>query len=124
MPDNFRRCRDRSSISSHTVSIPQPAYPRHSPISAYRPTPPALGSLTPAPCVPFPPPPPRTPLSRTLRYWPMNNTTQIQHSHNHSNWPACIGVEEASKILGWPPYFFPILVRTGHLKPLGKPMQN
>ena len=39
-------------------------------------------------------------------------------------WPACIGVEEASKILGWPPYFFPVLVRTGHLKPLGKPSQN
>jgi hypothetical protein len=39
-------------------------------------------------------------------------------------WPACIGVEEASKILGWPLYFFPVLVRTGHLKPLGKPAQN
>ena len=39
-------------------------------------------------------------------------------------WPACIGVEEASKILGWPVYFFPVLVRTGHLKPLGKPAQN
>ena len=39
-------------------------------------------------------------------------------------WPACIGVEEASKILGWPPYFFPVLVRTGHLKPLGKPAPN
>jgi hypothetical protein len=37
---------------------------------------------------------------------------------------ACIGVEEASKIFGWPGYFFPILVRTGHLKPLGKPAQN
>ena len=39
-------------------------------------------------------------------------------------WPACIGVEEASKILGWPVYFFPVLVRIGHLKPLGKPAQN
>ena len=39
-------------------------------------------------------------------------------------WPACIGVEEASKILGWPVYFFPVLVRFGHLKPLGKPGQN
>jgi hypothetical protein len=54
----------------------------------------------------------------------MNNTTQIQHSHNQSNWPACVGVEEASRILGWPTYFFPVLVRTGHLKPLGKPAQN
>lgn len=39
-------------------------------------------------------------------------------------WPACVGVEEASKILGWPVYFFPHLVREGHLKPLGKPGQN
>ena len=39
-------------------------------------------------------------------------------------WPACIGVEEAGKILGWPGYFFPVLMRTGHLKPLGKPGQN
>ena len=39
-------------------------------------------------------------------------------------WPACIGVEEASRILGWPPYFFTVLVRTGHLKPLGRPAQN
>src|SRR5881392_2601671 len=40
------------------------------------------------------------------------------------SWPACISVEEVSKILGWPLYFFPVLVRTGHLKPLGKPAQN
>jgi hypothetical protein len=40
------------------------------------------------------------------------------------SWPACIGVEEASKILGWPVYFFPVLVRFGHLKPLGRPGQN
>jgi len=38
--------------------------------------------------------------------------------------PACIGVEDASRILGWPVYFFPVLVRFGHLKPLGKPGQN
>ena len=43
---------------------------------------------------------------------------------NIPSWPACIGVEDASKILGWPLYFFPVLVRTGHLKPLGKPGQN
>ncbi len=42
----------------------------------------------------------------------------------HRAWPACIGVEEAGKILGWPAYFFPVLMRTGHLKPLGKPGQN
>lgn len=57
----------------------------------------------------------------------MNNTrdtTAIQQSQHQSNWPACIGVEEASKILGFPTYFFPVLVRHGHLKPLGKPAQN
>jgi len=42
----------------------------------------------------------------------------------HRTWPACIGVEEASKILGWPGYFFPVLMRFGHLKPLGRPSQN
>jgi hypothetical protein len=51
----------------------------------------------------------------------MSEQERIQ---NCRPWPACIGVEEASKILGWPPYFFPVLVRTGHLKPLGKPAQN
>jgi hypothetical protein len=35
-----------------------------------------------------------------------------------------VGVEEASRIFGWPLYFFPVLMRAGHLKPLGKPMQN
>ncbi len=47
-----------------------------------------------------------------------------QPSSADRHWPACIGVEEASKILGWPVYFFPVLVRFGHLKPLGKPAQN
>jgi hypothetical protein len=35
-----------------------------------------------------------------------------------------VGVEEAARIFGWPQYFFPVLLRAGHLKPLGKPMQN
>lgn len=39
-------------------------------------------------------------------------------------WPACVGVDEAAKILGWPAYYFPVLMKTGHLKPLGKPAQN
>ena len=43
---------------------------------------------------------------------------------NNRSWPACIGVEEAARILGWPLYFFPVLMRAGHLKPLGKPGQN
>jgi len=59
-----------------------------------------------------------------VTFHPMNNTAQIQNSQNEPNRPACIGVEEASKLLGWPTYFFPVLVRTGHLKPLGKPEQN
>jgi hypothetical protein len=46
------------------------------------------------------------------------------NSSKPRTWPACIGVEEASKILGWPGYFFPVLMRHGHLKPLGKPGQN
>ena len=47
-----------------------------------------------------------------------------QTGSNGHSWPACVGVEEASRIMGWPPYFFPVLMRFGHLKPLGKPMQN
>jgi hypothetical protein len=54
----------------------------------------------------------------------MNNSTQIQPSLNQTNLPACIGVEQASRILGFPTYFFPVLVRHGHLKPLGKSAQN
>ena len=32
--------------------------------------------------------------------------------------------EDASRYLGWPPYFLPLLVRAGHIKPLGRPSQN
>ena len=39
-------------------------------------------------------------------------------------WPACVGVEEATRMFGWPLYFFPVLMRVGHLKPLGKPLAN
>jgi hypothetical protein len=42
----------------------------------------------------------------------------------HGNRPACVGMEEAARIFGWPNYYLPFLVRTGHLKPLGKPGQN
>ena len=38
--------------------------------------------------------------------------------------PACVGMEEAAAIFGWPNYYLPFLVRAGHLKPLGKPAQN
>ena len=37
---------------------------------------------------------------------------------------ACVGSEEAASVFGWPAYYVPILVRSGHLKPLGKPAQN
>ena len=47
-----------------------------------------------------------------------------QATSNGRPWPACVGVEEAARIFGWPEYFFPVLARVGHLKPLGKPMQN
>jgi hypothetical protein len=40
------------------------------------------------------------------------------------NRPACVGMEEAAAIFGWPNYYLPFLIRVGHLKPLGKPMQN
>jgi len=33
-------------------------------------------------------------------------------------------MEEAAAIFGWPNYYLPFLVRAGHLKLLGKPMQN
>ena len=47
-----------------------------------------------------------------------------QGIQNGQSLPACVGVEEAARIFGWPVYFLPVLVRVGHLKPLGKPAQN
>jgi len=38
--------------------------------------------------------------------------------------PACVSMEEAAAMFGWPNYYLPFLVRAGHLKPLGKPAQN
>ena len=38
--------------------------------------------------------------------------------------PACVSMEEAAKIFGWPNYYLPFLVRAGHLKPLSKPAQS
>ena len=43
---------------------------------------------------------------------------------SHGVRPACVGMEEAAAIFGWPHYYLPFLVRAGHLKPLGKPAQN
>ena len=39
-------------------------------------------------------------------------------------WPACLCAEDAARFLGWPAYFMPLLARAGHLKPLGRPVQN
>jgi hypothetical protein len=33
-------------------------------------------------------------------------------------------MEDAAGFFGWPTYYMPFLVRSGHLKPLGKPAQN
>jgi len=38
--------------------------------------------------------------------------------------PACVGSADAAAVFGWPEYYLPILMRSGHLKPLGKPAQN
>src|SRR2546427_3593861 len=52
----------------------------------------------------------------------------VYESAGNSKWPAlaslCVGVNEAAGMFGWPSYFLPVLVRTGHLKPPGKPAQN
>jgi hypothetical protein len=42
----------------------------------------------------------------------------------YGNRPACVSMEEAAKMFGWPNYYLPFLVRASHLKPLGKPAQN
>ena len=45
-------------------------------------------------------------------------------SVNNTWWPACLCAEDAARYLGWPSYFLTLLVRAGHIKPLGKPSQN
>ena len=57
------------------------------------------------------------------------NSRAPEQSHAGSNgnspwWPACLCAEDAARFLGWPPYFLTLLVRAGHLKPLGEPAQN
>ncbi len=47
-----------------------------------------------------------------------------QGIYNSAAMPACVDAERAAKIFGWPDYFIPLLMRVGHLKPLGKPSQN
>ena len=43
---------------------------------------------------------------------------------NDRSLPACLDAEAAARFFGWPAYFMPLLARAGHLKPLGKPLQN
>ena len=47
-----------------------------------------------------------------------------QREAGRRTFAACVGVEDAAAIFGWPVYYMPFLVRSGHLKPLGKPAQN
>ena len=47
-----------------------------------------------------------------------------QSNQKGAHRPACVGMEEAAGIFGWPNYYLPFLVRAGHLKPLGKPAPN
>ncbi len=56
----------------------------------------------------------------------MNWSTTVEHSSRPTPRPraACLGMEEAATLFGWPAYYLPFLVREGHLKPLGKPSQN
>ncbi|MGH7978930.1 MAG: hypothetical protein ACREE6_06100 [Limisphaerales bacterium] len=42
----------------------------------------------------------------------------------HGSRAACVGMEAAAAIFGWPDYYLPFLIRAGHLRPLGKPAQN
>jgi hypothetical protein len=58
---------------------------------------------------------------RLKKHLTLNMTTEKQHQGNR---PACVGMETAAAIFGWPNYYLPFLVRAGHLKPLGKPAQN
>jgi hypothetical protein len=44
--------------------------------------------------------------------------------HLNGSRPACVAMEAAAAMFGWPDYYLPFLVRAGHLKPLGKPAQN
>ena len=53
-----------------------------------------------------------------------NISMERQATSNGRPRPACVGMEAAAGIFGWPDYYLPFLVRAGHLKPLGKPAQN
>ncbi len=54
----------------------------------------------------------------------LKDCMERQANSNGRPRPACVGMEEAAGIFGWPNYYLPFLVRAGHLKPLGKPGQN
>jgi hypothetical protein len=56
----------------------------------------------------------------------MNNTPYATQNQSvlAQRRPACLRAEDAARFLGWPTYFLTILVRAGHIKPMGKPAQN
>jgi hypothetical protein len=58
---------------------------------------------------------------RRLRSFATDGVQKTDHRHNPIDirWR-----EHPAQPGGWPNYYLPFLVRAGHLKPLGKPMQN
>jgi len=57
----------------------------------------------------------------------MKRRSSVEHHLTPNSWPprpACVGIEEAAEIFGWPEYYVPLLISAGHLTPLGKPAQN
>ena len=53
-----------------------------------------------------------------------NISMERQATSNGLHRPACVSMEQAAVIFGWPNYYLPFLVSAGHLKPLGRPAQN
>lgn len=49
------------------------------------------------------------------------NYAQMKSEYERNSQPACVSMEAAAAIFGWPNYYLPFLVQAGHLKPLGKP---
>ena len=52
------------------------------------------------------------------------NAPMNQREAGRPIFAACLAAEDAARLLGWPLYYLPLLVRARHLKPLGKPAQN
>ena len=52
----------------------------------------------------------------------IGNNPTVKVLEHHLPW--CLCAEDAARYLGWPTYCLTLLVRAGHIKPLGKPAQN